>query len=248
MNERESVCKVVAVISKDELSYERLRRVYSVEYAHPCIAINGTYLTGILIEMSEEELAIRDNTRLGYRIGKEGDGVVTDQPRARGTVQKDMTPTVLTQQGGGCGVIVKTPLRYNLGISPNRIANESIDPNGPMKTISIGHGGIALPKVAECEEMTEDRLKALIENPMPEEEVQRLIAAQKLTVRKLTPRECWRLMGMADEDYEKAAKVCSESQLYKQAGNSIVVDVLEAIFENMLTETKTVKQCTLGEW
>lgn len=197
MNERESICKVVAVISKDELSYERLRRVYSVEYAHPCIAINGTYLTGILIEMSEEQLAIRDNTRLGYRIGKEGDGVVTDQPRARGTVQKDMTPTVLTQQGGGCGVIVKTPLRYNLGISPNRIA---------------------------------------------------MIAEQKLTVRKLTPRECWRLMGMSDEDYDKAAEVCSESQLYKQAGNSIVVDVLEAIFENMLTETKTVKQCTLGEW
>lgn len=40
----------------------------------------------------------------------------------------------------------------------------------------------------------------------------------------------------------------SESQLYKQAGNSIVVDVLEAIFENMLTETKTVRQCKLGEW
>lgn len=219
MNERESVCKVVAVISKDELSYERLRRIYSVEYAHPCIAINGTYLTGILIEMSEEELAIRDNTRLGYRIGKEGDGVVTDQPRARGTVQKDMTPTILTQQGGGCGVIVKTPLRY-----------------------------IAQPKTAECENMTEDRLKALVENPMPEEEVQRLIELNKLTVRKLTPRECWRLMGMSDEDYLKAAEVCSESQLYKQAGNSIVVDVLEAIFENMLTETKTVQQTKLCEW
>lgn len=107
---------------------------------------------------------------------------------------------------------------------------------------------IVKTEIKENREMTEDRLKALIENPMPEEEVQRLIAEQKLTVRKLTPRECWRLMGMSDEDYDKAAEVCSESQLYKQAGNSIVVDVLEAIFENMLTETKTVKQCTLGEW
>lgn len=96
--------------------------------------------------------------------------------------------------------------------------------------------------------MTEDRLKALIENPMPEEEVQRLIAAQKLTVRKLTPKECWRLMGMADEDYFKAAEVCSEYQLYKQAGNSIVVDVLEAIFDTMLTETKTVQQTKLCDW
>lgn len=145
-------------------------------------------------------------------------------------------------------MIVKTPLILETGISTNKIANQTCDVNGPMKTISIGHGGIALPKISECEDMTEDRLKALIENPMPEEEVQRLIAEQKLTVRKLTPKECWRLMGMSDEDYSKAAGVCSESQLYKQAGNSIVVDVLEAIFENMLTETKTVKQCTLGEW
>lgn len=195
-----------------------------------------------------DEIMIRDNTRKGYRIGKEGDGVVTDQPRARGTVQDQICPTVLTQQGGGCGVIVKTPLRYNLGIFPNRIANESIDPNGPMKTISIGHGGIALPKVSECEEMTEDRLKALIENPMPEDEVQKLIEQNKLTVRKLTPKECWRLMGMSDEDYNKAAEVCSESQLYKQAGNSIVVDVLEAIFDTMLTDTKTVQQMKLSDW
>jgi DNA (cytosine-5)-methyltransferase 1 len=52
-------------------------------------------------------------------------------------------------------------------------------------------------------------------------------------VRKLTPRECWRLMGFKDEDFEKAQKLCSNSQLYKQAGNSIVVNVLEEIFKEM---------------
>ena len=55
-----------------------------------------------------------------------------------------------------------------------------------------------------------------------------------LRIRKLTPKECWRLMGFDDEDVEKAAKVCSNSQLYKQAGNSIVVDVLEELFCMML--------------
>lgn len=55
-----------------------------------------------------------------------------------------------------------------------------------------------------------------------------------LRIRKLTPKECWRLMGFEDEDYEKAQKVNSDSQLYKQAGNSIVVNVLEAIFKEML--------------
>ena len=60
-----------------------------------------------------------------------------------------------------------------------------------------------------------------------------------LRIRKLTPKECWRLMGFADEDVEKAAKVCSNSQLYKQAGNSIVVNVLMAIFKKLLTPKKT---------
>ena len=53
-------------------------------------------------------------------------------------------------------------------------------------------------------------------------------------VRKLTSKECWRLMGFDDESFERAAKVNSNSQLYKQAGNSIVVDVLMEIFKEML--------------
>ena len=53
---------------------------------------------------------------------------------------------------------------------------------------------------------------------------------QNLRIRKLTPKECWRLMGFDDEDFEKAEKVNSNTQLYKQAGNSIVFDVLENIF------------------
>ena len=55
-----------------------------------------------------------------------------------------------------------------------------------------------------------------------------------LRIRKLTPKECWRLMGFDDADFEKAAKVNSNAQLYKQAGNSIVVNVLEAILTNLL--------------
>lgn len=53
-------------------------------------------------------------------------------------------------------------------------------------------------------------------------------------IRKLTPLECWRLMGFDDADYAKAAQVNSNTQLYKQAGNSIVVNVLEGILKNLL--------------
>lgn len=53
-------------------------------------------------------------------------------------------------------------------------------------------------------------------------------------IRKLTPKECWRLMGYTDKDFEKAAEVNSNTQLYKQAGNAIVKQVLMAIFEKMI--------------
>lgn len=53
-------------------------------------------------------------------------------------------------------------------------------------------------------------------------------------IRKLTPKECWRLMGFDDSDIDKCiGGGISNSQLYKQAGNSIVVDVLQYIFENL---------------
>ena len=52
------------------------------------------------------------------------------------------------------------------------------------------------------------------------------VMTEEMRIRKLTPLECWRLMGFNDEDFKKAEKVNSNSQLYKQAGNSIVVNVL----------------------
>ena len=54
-------------------------------------------------------------------------------------------------------------------------------------------------------------------------------------IRKLTPRECWRLMGYTDADFDKAQGAgVSRSQLYKQAGNAIVKQVLMAIFKQMI--------------
>ena len=57
-------------------------------------------------------------------------------------------------------------------------------------------------------------------------------------IRKLTPKECWRLMGYTDEDFDKAKSAgVSNSQLYKQAGNAIVKQVLMAIFAQMIPES-----------
>ena len=73
-------------------------------------------------------------------------------------------------------------------------------------TLRAGRYGL---KVKECDEMN------------------------NLKIRKLTPKECYRLMGFDDEDFYKAEAVNSNAQLYKQAGNSIVVDVIEKIYEKL---------------
>ena len=57
--------------------------------------------------------------------------------------------------------------------------------------------------------------------------------ASSLRIRKLTPKECFRLMGFDDESFRRAEAVNSNTQLYKQAGNSIVVDTLMAIFSQI---------------
>ena len=60
-----------------------------------------------------------------------------------------------------------------------------------------------------------------------------LLKKPQYRIRKLTPRECGRLMGVSDEDIDKMAAVNSNTQLYKQFGNSIVVDVMCAMFKNL---------------
>lgn len=78
-----------------------------------------------------------------------------------------------------------------------------------------------IPALTTIEGGGTQQVKVLIDNPL-------------YRIRKLTPLECWRLMGFTDNDFHKAKAVNSNTQLYKQAGNSIVKDVLIAIFEQMM--------------
>ena len=55
----------------------------------------------------------------------------------------------------------------------------------------------------------------------------------QIAIRKLTPKECFRLQAFPDEYFERAEFVNSDSQLYKQAGNSVTVSVIEAIARKM---------------
>ena len=93
----------------------------------------------------------------------------------------------------------------------------------PTLTSAMGTGGGHVPMIGSigfsCDSIHEDYFLPSISQ-----------------LRRLSPKECWRLMGFLDEDYEKASQVVSQSQLYKQAGNAIVVPVLEMIFKNLFIE------------
>ena len=101
--------------------------------------------------------------------------------------------------------------------------NKTVDKSGCSPTITTRPEGFktAILPVVEDKKIMEEEKK---------EEIQK---KTKYRIRKLTPLECFRLMNFSDEDYEKAAAVNSRSQLYKQAGNSIVCGVLCAIFSQL---------------
>lgn len=94
----------------------------------------------------------------------------------------------------------------------------------PALTAAMGMGGGQTPIFTErSDDMSEK------EDPQME-----------YRIRKLTPRECWRLMSFTDEDFDRAESVNSNTQLYKQAGNSIVKNVLVAIFGQMIPGKENV--------
>ena len=98
---------------------------------------------------------------------------------------------------------------YGTEREPNPQAGRLYSVNGISPTLDSCNGGNRMPKVAYT------------------------IRKAVLRVRKLTPKECFRLMGFDDKDFYKAEQVNSNTQLYKQAGNSIVVNVLESIFASL---------------
>lgn len=97
----------------------------------------------------------------------------------------------------------------------------------PSLTAAMGMGGGQTPIFTETAERNNEMEKIC-----------------EYRIRKLTPKECWRLMDFSDEDFHKAEKVNSNTQLYKQAGNSIVVNVLVAILGQLFSDKEeTYKNC-----
>lgn len=174
-------------------------------------------------------LKIPEATKKGYALAQEGDGIDLSYPDSktrRGRVQKGMIPTIKTNSDD-IAVVVKgnySPSGHN--------ASRIVDQNGLAPTVMENHGTVTAIAVKK-ETGNTSKLRQFDKNIYIDEFNRAFIKVGNMfyRIRKVTPKECWRLMGFSDEDFGKAEKVNSNSQLYKQAGNAIVVQVLEAVFK-----------------
>ena len=153
-------------------------------------------------------LLIKEATKKGYKEAYEGDGIdISGRIEThRGTVQKGMSQTLKTSID--VGVVVKDEPRVLGGLGEKR-----------------SNGG---PQWYQQDRIYDDNVAISVTtafNPYYK---------NGLRIRKLTPKECFRLMGVKDEDYENIAKNQSNSKLYHLAGDSIVVNVLMGIFKEMI--------------
>ncbi len=137
--------------------------------------------------------------------------------------------------------------------NPNKKFNDPqvgrvLDPEGISQALDTMQGGNRQPKIIEIGNVNPSG-RGMNGDVVSTEGISKTLTTNKgegpkvLTgygevsgyrIRKLIPLECWRLMGFKDKDFYKAEVTNSNSQLYKQSGNSIVVPVLEAIFRNLL--------------
>ena len=128
--------------------------------------------------------------------------------------KEGISPTLTTMQGGNRQPKIAEPIAYVKEATKKGYAEIYEDDSVKTRRDRVGKG-FAQTLTTSCNQ-------AVVE---PE--------AKSFRVRKLTPRECYRLMGFTDEQFDKSQAFSSDSQLYKQAGNSIVVDVLYYIFEKL---------------
>lgn len=152
-------------------------------------------------------IVMSEDTKLGYAKAYDGDGVYIDRPhQKRGVVQSGMIQTIKTS-GDDIGVVVAGQFQ-----AKDRYYNK----NGSKRQEQFE---------TRSDELSNAVLTSSLKN----------IVTNHLAIRKLTPRECFRLMGLNDYQIDQAyLSGNSNAQLYKQAGNSIVVQVLQRIFENLL--------------
>ena len=201
--------------------YEQSCRIYSSDGILPTIDTMGG-------GNRQPKILIKNATKKGYLEGEDGDGrYINNIKGKRGTVQKGMIQIIKTS-GNDIGVITKVKDKQGKELSLNTHYNKLID--------TINKNNLPIGEVKHMDSYNRrltDNCGTLTD---PCHNTNRLWDG--LRIRKLTPRECFRCMGFSDERFDKIKDEFSNTQLYKMAGNSIVVNVLEEIFKEIFKRIK----------
>lgn len=206
-------------------------------------------------------IKIKNATKKGFIEIREG-GVLDlsfpDSNTRRGRVIEDgnICPTLDT----GCEVgVIQVGQIYGTEREPNPQAGRIYSDEGISPCLDSCGGGNRMPKIIDkgvgwksvrpC--LTPDRIEKRQNGRRFKEDGEEaftLTAQDKhgvllddgrtVRIRRLTPKECFRLQGWTDDYFEKAQFVNSDSQLYKQAGNGVTVTVIEAIAKRLESEVK----------
>lgn len=154
-------------------------------------------------------------------------GINTETPELQGQQDRITSNTIharYTAEDTGCQVgVVQVGQIYGTEKEPNPQAGRIYSADGISPTLdAMGGGGNRMPKILETITMKvlkQDKHGVLFDD------------GRIIRIRRLTPKECFRLQGWTDDYFEKAAFVNSYRQLYKQAGNGVTVNVVQAIGE-----------------
>ena len=210
---------------------------------------NANGLSPTLITMSnggnkQPFVLVREGTKQGYARAEIGDSINVSYPnniKKRGRVGKEVSQTLLTSPD--MAVLENTNKSMCLTEKGMSIQDRVYDTDGISNSIVASNfrGNIAEKRMFNPynnKEITDIAPTQTTSCGCTTSSATILISedgTQYMRIRKLTPLECWRLMGFDDEDFYKAQSAgVSDTQLYRQAGNSIVVNVLEFILQELL--------------
>ena len=210
---------------RNDLSFATRDRVYNPEMDSPT-------LTATMYKDAPKVIQIGNCMHITNRANP-NQGRVYDE--------NGISPTLTTMQGGNLQPMIITLGNVNpsgKGMNGNVISSEGLC--STLTTVQKDNY-VLEPKKAIIDDTYSNREHRIYEEYSPTLRIERQgfkTIDGDLRIRKLTPRECFRLMGFDDSDFDKVEGNLSNSQLYKMAGNSIVVNVLEEIYKRLFKAIK----------
>lgn len=186
---------------------------------------------------NEIKIYVKNATKKGYLEATIGDGIdiSSRMEHHRGTVQKEKSQTLTTSCDVGTIVGTYQYAKSDKFMNGKDRLQLGKEVNDTLQT-SPKEGVVTIGNYSKSNHNASRIVNKNYSAPTVMENHDTITAIQSndLRIRKLTPLECFRLMGVKDEDYYKIAKNQSNSSLYHLAGDSIVVNVLMAIFKELI--------------